>query len=152
MRKVFRRLENDADKTEVGFLIHGRFSNAPLELISQVHNNLLLDYEWAMDQKSSINKSSADVDWEIIEMFHQLKHLILITAATSEREIPSTENIRGRSDIFFENFEDECYFGKATAAFFVNLGTYFKPAHCVVMIIPIENLKGCVEEIVKLTG
>ncbi len=152
VRKIFQRLQNDQGKCEIGFLIHGRFSNAPLELVSQVHNNLLLDYEWSLNQKLGKTRTD-DVDVEMIQMFHQLKYLVVITPASCETEISSTVNVRGRSDIFFDNFEDECYFGHATDAFLVKFGnTFFKPASCCVMIVPVENFKKCVADVMKLTN
>jgi hypothetical protein len=153
-RKVFECLKDDKKNSEVGFLIHGRYSNAPLELISQVHNNLWLDYEWAMNQKKSGGKEgNDDIDWDTVQMFHKLKYLIVVTSATSEAEFSATENVRGRSDIFFNNFEDECYFGHADAAFFVKFGSgYFKPSSSIVMIISIETFKSCVDDIMKLVG
>ena len=145
----------DCSNQQLGLLLQGRFSNLPLPLIYQLHHNLFLDFEWTKAYKmGSAASQSNDVDEALIRQFKHIQQFLYIAPVTFEGSIASTQDVIGSSVLYFDCFEDECYFTQATQAYVMeNSHDYFKGnKKFVCMLVPLKKFVTIVDAIKQLTN
>lgn len=158
-----------------GGLLHGRFTNLPLQLIYDLHRNIKEDIQWAQSYfKNSKSTNKEEVDEVTIRRFESMKYLVMFcpcslsdsanpqsskktsksTTSSNQQPTDLVENCLGANYILFENFEDEVYFQAAEEAFLLkNLSTdLMKHSMNVMLVIPIEKYNSIVSSLVNLLG
>ena len=68
-------------------------------------------------------------------------------------QVDTKRNVVGASNVYFNNFEDECYFSHASHAYVVeNSGDFFKSKNFILMVVPLKKLNKIIDEIKHLTN
>jgi hypothetical protein len=152
-----------------GILIHRKFSNLPLPLVSPLHQNLVQDIYWAKSKSKEKQEKADDSsnDIELVNNWKDFSTLILIAPcellSTSDSGFKLKEKIKSDGDIveynkqaeesvIFDYFEDEILYNaidKTTyPTFIINSKLFSKLV--LVSLVSIQQYAECLEDISKL--
>jgi hypothetical protein len=161
-----------------GLLLHKRFTNLPLQLVSALHRNLEEDVCWAQQQATdedesaqenttssssapnSAHKGSAAAAKQS-NFFAEARNVVLFCECDVSKEGKSTYNLSENgstcynvlgscSDIVFACFEDEVYLQHATAAVLWRPPRSLCSTDLVALLVPLSKLKKCANGISEL--
>jgi hypothetical protein len=162
-----------------GLLLHKRFTNLPLQLVSALHRNLEEDVCWAQQQATdedesaqenttsssssapnSAHKGSAAAAKQS-NFFAEARNVVLFCECDVSKEGKSTYNLSeigstcynvlgSCSDIVFACFEDEVYLQHATAAVLWRPPRSLCSTDLVALLVPLSKLKKCANGISEL--
>jgi hypothetical protein len=101
-QEVLSLLKDDCSS---GFMIHGRFSNFPPQLIVDLHRNLKEDLLWAKNIPKKECEEDKDLEVEVIEKFKKLHRLLLLSPCSfsNENSKPTSSSSSSKSQYQFSN-------------------------------------------------
>lgn len=153
-------------KKHCGLLIHRRFANLPLQLVSHLHSNLNDDMSWAASLLDKLDDAGDSTSAQDHIDFKNIDHMILFSACgvldttsnhdkkrkKGEDSSSSGNNnaidVTGSSSVILDYFEDDVYFQESLCSF------YFKPSGAntpfVASLISVKSLAKIAATIVSL--
>ena len=150
----YSRLLDNSRSAETIVLLHRRFTNMPLQLLSTLHRNVVEDVLWA--------KKGGKAEFKAIDFV--LTFCVVLDGgngdcgskkkkaeggSSSGSGNKSSGVVTGNSSLMFESFEDEPYFQQSDHS--VRFKSAAMPAHSIVVCaVPIAALDKCLVEIDKL--
>ena len=171
MNQIFTM--NQSSKQSVGFLISERLVNLPSELSPALHRSFLDDVEWANGNASGLSEKKRN---ELSFNYLIVLSTVYITGSSSsskkkkkkkrgkkKQKISNQQNVGdgGKEQIYYVKFEDEILRDSATYSYTCPLPTKgadteprsmgsFGVESCLVMVLEVNKLKGCVERMSRL--
>jgi hypothetical protein len=85
-------LSHFKDDCSSGFMIHGRFSNFPPQLIVDLHRNLKEDLLWATSISKKECEEGKDLEVDVIEKFKKLKKILLLSPCSFSNDHVKTSS------------------------------------------------------------
>ena len=171
MNQIFTM--NQSSKQSVGFLISERLVNLPSELSPALHRSFLDDVEWANGNTSGLSEKKRN---ELSFNYLIVLSTVYITGSNSnskkkkkkkrgkkKQKLSNQQNPgdAGKEQIYYVKFEDEILRDSATYSYTCRLPTKgadteprsmgsFGVESCLVMVLEVNKLKGCVERMSRL--
>lgn len=140
--KWYNVLPNGKLHDQIGFMIHRRFANFPVELVHTLHQNLYEDFTWSKNNDDSSENES--------NQFKSMTHFVLINNCHVDG-ISLTENsvclLSGSA--LYDYFEDDVYSQYADE---ILLLKYQNFPLMFFSLIPIKKLRICIDELSSLCG
>jgi len=142
--KVMKLFESQLkDKSnEVGILLHSRFTNLPIQLITPLHKNLIDDIKWAKTEGSKSEKG--------------LKKVLLLSSCnisdndntnkTTSKSENSITDVTGSSNIMHDYFENDIFCQHSNGILHMKTSIIQNKA-LTISLVDIDKLDKCLNEI-----
>jgi hypothetical protein len=135
-----------ANREKTGVYLHGHYVNLPIQLIAPLHTNLKEDVQWLISQSMTTSSSSSS------QSFAQIQYLLMIIPCSDhpsqQLKKGTCRNVTGSSSLLLSNFEDDIFHSHSTCTLQVQFTR--SSAGCGVILLPLDKVGRCIEEIQQL--
>lgn len=124
----------------MGFMIHKRYTNFPIELVPLLHSNLQEDMNWVKSQSLPDPQSNS----EITKEFSNLSHvLVLGTCHADGLTLGEKKSHPLSGTIVYDEFEDEVFVQHSSASVLYKYHQNLLFA----TIMPLKNYRSSIDEL-----